>query len=123
MAILLVIEDDTQLQRMIKLVLEKHGHQVFTAENGIEALYQINAHRPALIILDLMMPLASGEAVLEHLRSTPDLRSTRVLVVSALPTAHQLAEQLGADDVLQKPVPIGTLVTRVEELLHQSEPE
>ncbi len=123
MAVLLVIEDDTELQRMIRLVLEKQGHQVYTAENGVEALYQINAHRPALIVLDLMMPLVSGEAVLEHLRSTPDLCATRVLVVSALPTASQLAEQLGADDLLQKPVEISTLVAHVEELLHQSEPE
>ncbi|MBP8973259.1 MAG: response regulator [Anaerolineae bacterium] len=123
MAVLLVIEDDTELQRMIRLVLEKQGHQVYTAENGVEALYQINAHRPALIVLDLMMPLVSGEAVLEHLRSTPDLCATRVLVVSALPTASQLAEQLGADDLLQKPVEISTLVAHVEELLHQAEPE
>ncbi|MEP0761559.1 MAG: response regulator transcription factor [Chloroflexota bacterium] len=123
MAVLLVIEDDTELLRMIRLVLEKHGHQVYTAENGVEALYQVNAFRPTLIILDLMMPLASGEAVLEHLRSTPDLRGTRVLVVSALPTAHLTAEQLGADDVLQKPVEVATLVARVEELLRQAEPE
>ncbi len=123
MAVLLVIEDDTELQRMIRLVLEKRGHQVYTAENGVEALYQVNAFRPALIILDLMMPLASGEAVLEHIRSTHELRGTRVLVVSALPTAHQLAEQLGADDVLQKPVEVATLVAHVEELLRQAEPE
>ncbi|MEW6253833.1 MAG: response regulator [Planctomycetota bacterium] len=123
MAVLLVIEDDTELQRMIRLVLEKRGHQVYTAENGVEALYQVNAFRPVLIILDLMMPLASGEAVLEHIRSTHELRGTRVLVVSALPTAHQLAEQLGADDVLQKPVEVATLVAHVEELLRQAEPE
>lgn len=123
MAVILVIEDDTELQRMIALVLEKCGHEVYSAENGVEALYQINAHRPALIILDLMIPLASGEAVLEHIRATHDLRGTRVLIVSALPTAYQLAEQLGADDVLQKPVEVATLVARVEELLRQSEPE
>ncbi len=123
MAILLIIEDDAELANMMTLALGKRGHQVYTAANGVEALYQINAYQPELIILDLMMPLASGEAVLEHIRQRPDLRETRVLIVSALPTAHQLAERLGADGVLQKPVDMPTFLARVEELLRQSEPE
>jgi DNA-binding response OmpR family regulator len=123
MASLLVIEDDAGLANLMALALEKRGHQVYIAANGVEALYQVNAYRPELIVLDLMMPLASGEAVLEHIRQRPDLRETRVLIVSALPTAYQLAEQLGADGVLQKPVDMAVFLAQVEELLRQSQPE
>lgn len=117
MATLLIIEDDFELSRMMRLFLEKHGHQVYTAANGVEALYQINAYRPDLIILDLMMPLAPGEAVLEHMRRTPDLRDIPVLVVSALPTAQALVADLSVVDVLQKPIEMATLVARINSLL------
>jgi|AMZC01.1.fsa_nt_AMZC01000863.1_4 DNA-binding response OmpR family regulator len=117
MGTLLIIEDDFELSRMMRLFLEKHGHQVYTAANGIEALYQINAYRPDLIILDLMMPLAPGEAVLEHIRQTPDLRDIPVLVVSALPTAQAQVADLNVAEVLQKPIEMRFLAERVNSLL------
>lgn len=117
MATLLIIEDDFELSRMMRLFLEKYGHQVYTAANGIEALYQINAYRPDLIILDLMMPLAPGEAVLEHMRRTPDLRDIPVLVVSALPTAQAQVAGLNVAEVLQKPIEMRMLAERVSTLL------
>ena len=123
MAHILIIEDDAELRRMLTLVLEKHGHTVRTAENGVKALYELNASKPDLIILDLMMPLASGDTVLGYVRSTGEVRETRVLVVSAHPNAPKLAEQLEADDVLTKPVEMRVLLEHIDTLTGQTEAE
>ncbi len=117
MATIMVIEDDAELQTMLKLVLERHGFTVQQSPNGVDALYQVNYYKPDLIILDLMMPLASGDAVLGYIRSTREIRSTKVLVMSAHPNAQRLSQQLDADAFLAKPVEMLTLVTKVRELL------
>ncbi len=122
MANILIIEDDAELQRMIKFILERDGHDVQVADNGVQALYQLNAHKPDMLILDLMMPLASGDAVLGYVRSTREIRDTRVLVVSAHPNAQRLSEQLEADDVLIKPVEMNTLLEHVNALLGELQP-
>ena len=119
MATILVIEDDAELQTMMKLVLEKHDFTVQISPNGVDALYQVNYYKPDLIILDLMMPLASGDAVLGYIRSTTELRDTKVLVVSAHPNAERVSVQLGADGFLAKPVDMHTFIAKVNGLIAQ----
>ncbi len=120
MARILIVEDDTELQGMLALLLKRHGYDVYSAQNGVEALYQAVYYQPDLIILDLMMPLASGDAVLGFIRSTDSLRNTPVLVVSAHPKAAELAAQLEADDYLTKPVEMKILLARIETLLQKA---
>lgn len=106
MARVLVVEDDESLQNMLQLILSHMGYEVLGSLNGVDALYQAAYYKPDLIILDLMMPWASGDAVLGFIRSTAELRSTRVLVLSAHPNAEKIASQLQADRFLAKPVDI-----------------
>ncbi len=120
MARILIVEDDNELQGMLALLLKRHGYEVYGAQNGVEALYQAVYYQPDLIILDLMMPLASGDAVLGFVRSTESLRETPVLVVSAHPKGAELAEQLEADGYLTKPVEMRVLLARIEELLQSA---
>ncbi len=120
MARILIVEDDSELQDMLTLWLKRRGYEVYGAQNGVEALYQAVYYQPDLIILDLMMPLASGDAVLGFIRSTDSLRKTPVLVVSAHPKAAELAAQLEADDFLTKPVELSVLLSRIEQLLQNA---
>ena len=121
MAIILIVEDDKEMQDLLRLALARRGYEVYLSPNGVDALYQVSYHKPDLIILDLMMPWASGDAVLGFIRSTEQLKHTRVLVVSAHPNGAQIASQLQADDFLAKPVDITTFTTHVERLLASAE--
>jgi DNA-binding response OmpR family regulator len=122
MAIILIVEDDKELQDLLRLALSRRGYEVYLSPNGVDALYQVSYHKPDLIILDLMMPWASGDAVLGFIRSTEQLKHTRVLVVSAHPNGEQIARQLHADGFLAKPVDMSTFTSHVEKLLASVEP-
>lgn len=124
-AIILLVEDDDELRRLYELALLPMGYEIYQATDGLEALYQAKAYRPDLIILDLMMPTASGDLVLGFIRSTEELKNTPVLVVSAHNNIASLAEQYEADGYLQKPVAIDVLREMVKEMirLEQTPPQ
>lgn len=115
--IILLVEDDNELRNLWEITLSQMGFEVYQAANGLEALYQARYHVPDLIVLDLMMPTASGDLVLGYVRSTDELKNTPVLVVSAHADVARLAEQYEADAYLQKPVTIDNFRTMVRRLL------
>jgi DNA-binding response OmpR family regulator len=117
MATILLVEDDTELVKMLQLGLKRLGHEIISSANGLDAMVQATYTKPDLIILDLMMPWASGDAVLGFVRSTEALKATRVLVMSAHPNGARIAEQLQADCFLAKPVDLGILRENIERLL------
>jgi CheY-like chemotaxis protein len=117
MATILIVEDDQELQALMQMVLKRQGYDVYSSLNGVDALYQAAHYRPDLVILDLMMPWAAGDAVLGFIRSTDELKKTRVLVVSAHPNGAELAYQLNADGFLAKPVDLDVFTRSVARLL------
>jgi DNA-binding response OmpR family regulator len=117
MATILIVEDDKEMQDLFQIVLSRRGYEVYLSPNGVDALHQASQFKPDLILLDLMMPWASGDAVLGFIRSTDQLKSTRVLIVSAHPNGEQIAQQLEADGFLAKPVDMRTLASYVDRLL------
>jgi two-component system KDP operon response regulator KdpE len=117
MATILIVEDDQELLKMLQVGLKRMGHDIIGSPNGVDALYQAAYAKPDLVVLDLMMPWASGDAVLGFIRSTDALKGTRVLVLSAHPNGQQISEQLNADAYLAKPVDINTLRQNIESLL------
>ncbi|MBI5957704.1 MAG: response regulator transcription factor [Chloroflexi bacterium] len=120
MATILIVEDDVEILEMMKIALRRKGHEVYGSPNGVDALYQVSYYKPDLVILDLMMPWASGDAVLGYIRSTTSVKQTRVLVVSAHPNGAELAQQLEADGYVGKPVEMNVLTGYVERLLEPS---
>ncbi len=99
------------------LFLRHSGHDVMRAADGTEALELVQTFEPDLIILDLMMPMLSGDMMLGIVRSTPSMAETRILVVSAHPKGKELADELGADDYLSKPVHLDQFTEYVNRLL------
>lgn len=118
MALILVVEDQVEMQKLYQLILEEAGHEVIIAEHGVEGLHGLKT-MPDLVILDLQMPLASGDVVLGFIRSTPEIANTRVLIISAHPEAYTLARQLEADACLMKPVGMDQVTAKVNQLLAQ----
>lgn len=108
---ILVVEDDIDIRECYQSLLEHAGYRVATAQNGREALEQLSRERPALILLDLMMPVMSGPEFLEVLRADTSSVDIPVVIVSAY---GELADATtGVAGFLRKPVELQALLTAV----------
>lgn len=108
----LVVDDDQDLLDVTRFVLEGEGYGVLTARNGEEALGLLRAGPPpALVLLDLMMPVMNGWAFLEERAREPALQAIPVLVL----TASEPEEVPGAVGILRKPFDLDDLINAVEQ--------
>src|SRR4051812_7338340 len=110
----LVVEDDPSVRGLLDTLLQAEGYDVVTASDGLAGLVKVASTRPALVLLDLMMPDLGGVRVLEELRDDPELADIPVIVVTgkvdAVPGMRAL---LGDDNVFVKPFAVAELLTRV----------
>ena len=104
---------------MLKLYLESEGYQIISAENGRQALEIVQAQRPALAILDIMMPEINGLDLTRHLREKTMMP---ILILSARDQDHDkiLGLNIGADDYMTKPFNPLEVVARVKALLRRT---
>jgi DNA-binding response OmpR family regulator len=125
MAPILVVDDDAKIVRLVRTYLERDGFEVVTAATGPDALDAIERQRPALVVLDLMLPELDGRAVIRAVRSDDDAAATPILVLSARGTTLDRIAGLedGADDYLPKPFSPSELVLRVKSILRRTERE
>ena len=86
---ILLIDDEDDILEFIRYNLTKAGYEVYTARNGAEGLQQAAAHRPHLILLDMMMPVMDGIETCRALRRDPALKETMVVFLSALGEEEQ----------------------------------
>src|SRR5438128_11923290 len=100
---LLLVEDDPAILHPLRDLLELEGYSVVTAQDGIEALARLRTEKPALIILDLMMPNMDGWEFRTRQLGDPSLSSVPVVVLTADPRAHSNSKALGDAIVLRKP--------------------
>jgi two-component system sensor histidine kinase ChiS len=114
---ILVIEDDPDLLLMLATALELEGQRVVTAANGIDAFRLAQLHRPALIVLDLMLPVMSGEDFRRKQLASEALKDIPVLVVSARYDAPAIAERIRAIGCMTKPVDLETFAALVKAVL------
>jgi CheY-like chemotaxis protein len=113
---ILVVDDQPINVQLLKRKLERCDLVVSTANNGLEALEQVKAHKPDLILLDLMMPDMDGIEVCERLQASSDTRSIPVIFVTARTTKESKLEGLavGAVDFITKPIDLDETVARVQ---------
>lgn len=108
---ILVVEDDFDIRDTLSQILEAEGYAVSGAANGAEALDVLaKESAPALILLDLMMPVMNGWQFRTEQLKDPELAAIPVVVISADAGVGQKAEAIGAADSLKKPVPLETLL-------------
>jgi two-component system alkaline phosphatase synthesis response regulator PhoP/two-component system response regulator VicR len=101
----LVVDDEVNIVRLIQVNLERHGYQVTTANNGVQALEKIREDRPDLLVSDVMMPEMDGFELLANVRRDPTLSDLPVIMLTAKAQDRDVMEGYtrGADMYLTKP--------------------
>src|SRR5690625_3286345 len=101
----LIADDEPNIVVSLQFMLKREGYEVVVARDGPEALEAIQRERPALVLLDGMMPGMSGYAVCEAVRADPELRETRILMLTAKGRETDIARGQGAgvDAYVTKP--------------------
>jgi len=126
MAKILVIDDNTELLELLRVLLEQRGgHQTMLSADGTDGLAQALADPPDLVISDVMMPDVSGYEICRQLRANSATASIPIIMLTARGQSvdHQAALEAGADDHIVKPVNMEKLLERVNDLLPKGEPK
>ena len=118
-ACVLLVEDEEQLRRVMKDLLQREGYTVAEARDGIQALDEVDRHAPDVIILDLNLPGLDGYGVLAQLRSRPATKEIPIMVLTAKGDEDNEVRvfELGADDFVTKPFRARSLTARIEAVL------
>lgn len=116
---ILVVEDDPDLRRILKLQLTSKGYEVTEAENGAEGFRSIQESIPDCVILDLMMPVMDGFGFLKRARSLMNSKDVPVLILTASEDERNKVRgfQYQADAYMSKPYDLEKLTTKVEKLM------
>jgi len=116
--VVLLVEDDADLREVMEEALRMKGLEVATAANGVEALqYLREGPLPAVILLDLMMPVMDGETFRKLQREAPQWAQIPVCILSADRDLAKRAKEMGIDIFLSKPVNLDDVVSIVNQFL------
>jgi DNA-binding response OmpR family regulator len=127
---ILVVDDDPDILDAVTMILESQGYQVVTAQDGIEALANLKAEKPDLMILDLLMPKMDGFAVCKELQDPrwSKYRDTPILILTSVREdasrrRYELETglELNVDDYVEKPMSPDILLERVGKLIKRKE--
>ena len=120
----LIVEDEPDIRELVVHHLKREGYQVSAASSGEEALRQVHAAPPDLVILDLMMPAMDGLEVCRRLRQDPATTSLPIVMLTAKgeEVDRVLGLEIGADDYVVKPFSPKELLARVRAVLRRSRP-
>lgn len=119
---ILVIEDETEMIELMRLILSRRGYEVHGAPGGVEGIKMVRELHPDLVLLDLMMPVMDGWEVYQQIRADESTRNIPVIVVTA--KAQNIDKVLGlhiakVEDYLAKPFSPQELLASVEKVLGQ----
>jgi DNA-binding response OmpR family regulator len=116
---ILIADDEPNIVVSLEYLMKRAGYQVLVARDGQQALDLLRSERPALVLLDLMMPVKSGIEVCQELRADEALRGTKVLMLTAKgrDTDVQKGLGVGADAYMTKPFSTKELAAKVAEML------
>lgn len=121
-ALILVVDDDVFMRKILVRYLERERYQLIEAANGMEALKIYQAYQPDVILLDAMMPILDGFECCSQLQNLPNGDHTPVLIITALEDRESVdrAYEAGASDYVTKPIHWAVLRQRVRHLIEQS---
>ena len=118
---LLLVEDNELNRDMLSRRLSRAGFETLLAEDGERALERIEGDRPALVLLDMNLPIVDGWTVCERVRANPELADTPIIALTAHAMAadRERALAAGCDDYATKPVDFPSLLDQIRRLLER----
>ena len=121
---ILIVEDNEQNRILMRQILTPHGYDLLEATDGPTGLEMSRMHMPALILLDIQMPVMDGFAVIRELRNNPEFRKTKVIAVTsfAMQGDREKAFQAGFDEYVTKPIDTRKLPELVRQVLSRIQP-
>jgi CheY-like chemotaxis protein len=117
MTTVLVVDDEPLIAMALEAALADAGYQVATAANGRQGLERLAEERVDVVLLDMMMPVMNGPAMLKAMAAKPELRDIPVIVLSSLPQAAIPAQTDGTAAILQKPYTANEVLKAIELVL------
>lgn len=117
---ILIVDDDPTMRRLLTTVISKEIEcEIKEARNGLEGMREVKTYKPDLVFLDVMMPLFSGEKMLELMKNYEILNHTKVIILTANNTKHIVNKflEIGVSDFFVKPFNSEDLVARVKKHL------
>lgn len=117
--LIILLEDESIVAGLIEYKIARSAYSYEHYSNGIQGLDAIKARKPALVILDVMLPGMSGFEVLQNLREDPELKDTPVIMLTAKSRDSDLKTgfSMRVDDYLSKPFKVSELMLRIENIL------
>ena len=120
----LLMVDDVPLNLLVVTkMLSRFNFRIRTAANGVEALEKVAEEKPDLVLLDILMPQMDGFEALQRIRSNPDTKDIRVVILSALNSTEDIVKgfNLGANDFITNPIIMEKLISCVSDQLRLSD--
>jgi DNA-binding response OmpR family regulator len=117
---IMVCDDDQGILDVLQMLLESEGFDVITEINSTNLIKEMKINLPDLLLLDLWMPVLSGDQVLKTLRTTQEFEHLPVIVLSASVDGSSIANGAGATDFVPKPFDMDDLIIKIRGLLSNS---
>lgn len=120
---LLLADDSITIQKVVELVLSEEGFEIKAANNGEEALAQVETFRPDIVLADIEMPKMNGYQLCERLKTDPSTRDIPVILLAGAfePIDEELARNVGAEDYITKPFESQELISKINAVMMAKE--
>jgi len=116
----MIVDDEPHIVKSVKMILEKRGYDVIGAESGRECIQKLEKERVDLILMDFFMPEMDGRMVIEEIREIPDLKGTKIAILTSAEfrgRGMEILKELNILDYITKPIDIDDFTSRIKKIM------
>ena len=117
---IMICDDDDGILEVLQMMLEIEGYTVFTESNSTNLIKHIHQTLPDLLLMDLWMPVLSGDQLLRTIRGTKELENLPIIILSASVDGNEIATSSGADGFIAKPFDMDNVSLKIQNLLFKT---
>lgn len=120
---ILIVDDDAKNRKLLKVALRNYGYEIIEAENGYRAVIRAKEHMPALILMDIQMPVMDGMSALKAIRADESMKHIPVIAVTSYAMKGNLENIIteGFESCITKPIDVKEIIETVRKYIKDSE--